>query len=582
MLRYRSRVQFRSAAAVSALFAAAAVGVAGPLPATRPAAGLKPAATTAPTPAVAAGRPATKPAGELTRRTVEELARRGADAIALGDIKAARDCFVDAVQLDPRHRRSLESLGYCYLKLNDVARATKSMEAAQAVPATAPAAAPVIATSSGRSLAVNLAYVLLRNRNAMRGAKYIKDYLASQSAAPPDEDVLDALAVCLAQAPDEAKVNRLYDECVKFYEQANARLEATRPNEKRWGVDWIPKSEWVEKDKENKRVRTELDDKAKQMSAARAILADKQSLYAAVTSNKPTRPRTPVAQVEAQLRTAKQKVDALQDEMTELTSKIARPAFPKLFEPMPMEELPAVASAAPGTPTPEAPVAAVPPVAVAVVPPSLVRPADAFTPPPSPADVAPPVPAAVEPPTPRRRAVFTTACGFAVAPDLVVTSAASVEGASKVSAQPADSEPLDAEVVRADGALALIRLKGKRMRYVGLGDAAFPGGAVQCVSYPTPALFDPSSEAIAGTATPAKDAWSVALAKHPRLAGAPILFGGRVVGVSVGGREDPSSRLPAATLADLRKLIGTDAPATLAQGNDPKAAVCLVSSLREK
>jgi hypothetical protein len=165
-----------------------------------------------------------------------------------------------------------------------------------------------------------------------------------------------------------------------------------------------------------------------------------------------------------------------------------------------------------------------------------------------------------------------------VAPDLIVTSAAGVEGATRVSVQPPDSDPVDAEVVRAEGSLVLLRMKNRRMRHVGLGDA-FAGGAVQCVSYPTPSIFDPSAELIAGTAPAVKDEWSVSLTKHPRLAGAPILANNKVVGVELASREDPSSKLPAATLADLRKLVAGDALGGV--NNDPRSAVCVISAMKE-
>ena len=503
---------------------------------------------------------------------------RGADAIALGDIKAARDCLVDAIQLDPRNRKALEALGYCYLKLSDVPRATRSLEGALVVPGEQP----------GRSLSMNLSYVLLRNRNAMRAAKVLKDYLAARPTSL-DQEALDALAICLGQAPDEAKVNRLWDECTKFYEQYNARLEATRPGEKRWGVEWIAKSDWEDKDKANKQAQKELDEKAKELSAVRTDFNKKKALYDIATSNKPGRSRVPPPSVlEPQLREGKQKMDELQAQYTEIAAKIVRPTLPKLFEPVPLEDTfantavavgpavgvnPAVAVAPPVAVRP--PVAVSPPVAVN--PPVAVPPGGPAPPTPPPVAVAPPPADPVEPAAPRKRTIFSTACGFAVAPDLIVTTAASVEGATRVSVQPPDSDPVDAEVVRTDGRLALLRMKGRRMRHVGVGDA-FPGGPVQCVSFPTPAIFDPAAEVIAGTATAVKDEWSISLARHPRLAGAPILFNGRVVGVELASREDPSTKLPAASLSDLKKLVAADAVGAV--NNDPRLAVCVVSAMK--
>src|SRR6188508_1807760 len=75
-----------------------------------------PAVPAAPAPAAPAGA---KPvSAEKTKRTADVLVAQGLDSLFAGDIKAARDCFIDTYQIDPKNRKALEGLGYCYLKMN--------------------------------------------------------------------------------------------------------------------------------------------------------------------------------------------------------------------------------------------------------------------------------------------------------------------------------------------------------------------------------------------------------------------------------------------------------------------------------
>jgi hypothetical protein len=231
----------------------------------------------------------------------------------------------------------------------------------------------------------------------------------------------------------------------------------------------------------------------------------------------------------------------------------------------------AVAVAKPAKPNP------VKPNPVAPAAPSPVAPA-APTPPPA-AAVAVPRPAAPEPRKPA--SVTSYAAAFPVAPDLLVTAAAAVEGADRVMVQPSGGDPMEVEVVTHDAGsgLALLRVPGKRMAYLTLADA-FNGGTLQTVSFPSVNIFDPVAEAIPGSAVPPKDEWAVRLGRHPRLAGGPLLAGGKVVGVELATRDADPATVPAATLADLKKLVGDKAgPAGMA---DPAAATVQVTATRPK
>lgn len=541
------------------------------------------------TPAVpnaAAPRPATAPTNAADRkaRTIEVLVGYGNDAMALGDYKAARDLLVDAIQVDPRNRQALTSLGYCYIRLDDVNRAMRSLEAAV-----------VGNPAPSREVTINLAYSLLRTRNPMRGAKLIKDYLAANPTTL-DEEALNAFAICLGQSSEEARLNRFWTECVAFYEQYNARVEATRPGQKRWGVEWLSQSEWSVHDNKNKSIQSQLDRKSGGLEAAKKEFYQAKKAYEDAYSGsrfkKSAAPNT--GALEARVRSAKEKADTLQREYNEIAAKFVRPTLPNLFEPMPMDFGSTALASATGTGTGISSGSGTP----AVASPGLRADPEPVSPPvtnqPKPAPVSPdPVesPVAVNPPAappsaepksePRKRSVFTSACGFAVGPDLILTTADSVEGASRISVQPVDSDPIDAELVRVDAAsgLALIRLKGRKMAYLPVADS-FGGGVLQCVSYPTVSIFDPACEVIGGSAVPPKDDWTIRLNKHPRVAGGPILAGGKVVGVCLASRDNDSTTLPSASLGEVKAFIGALPPSpTIA---DPTMAVVMVSGVKEK
>jgi len=559
-----------------------------------------PAATPArpPTGAPAApSKPATAPvtAAEKAKRTAEVLLVQGTDALTLGDFKAARDCFVDVIQVDPRNRQALASVGYCYVQLDDIPRATRSLEAAVA-------GNPAV----DRALALNLAYSLFRGRNTMRAAKVIKDYLAAHPGTT-DEQALNMYAICLGQSSDEARLSRFWTECVAFYDQYNKKVEATRPGFKRWGVEWIPESDWAITDGKNKVVQGKMDGKWRELQSVKAefnkLKKQYEDAYASSRFRKSAGPTA--ASIEPRLRSAKERAEKLQEEYNTISAQLIRPTLPKLFDPIKLDEFSdtAIASAS-GTGQSgigsaglrsDPPSLSEPPTLVKPQPQPQPQPEAKPVPQPQPRPqpkpqppvaVTPPVapqPSAEPPPTPepRKRSVFTYACGFGVGPDLIVTSAATVEGATRITVQPMDSDAFDVELVKVDAAsgLALLRVKGQRIAFLPIGDA-FAGGVVQCVSYPTPAVFDPESEVISGSAIPPKDEWSIRLAKHPRLAGAPILSGGKVVGVEMASRDNDTTTIPAVTLEALKQFAGVLPQAGVHP--DPRQAVLMVSGVRQK
>jgi hypothetical protein len=213
----------------------------------------------------------------------------------------------------------------------------------------------------------------------------------------------------------------------------------------------------------------------------------------------------------------------------------------------------------PASPTPKTPIAGNTPPAA---PPT-------FNPPPA----APPA----------RRSFSRSAAGFTVAPDLILTTSAAVKGAKRVMIEIPNAQPIEVTVVRTDDSgLALLRVEGKKFAYLNLA-AAFPGGPVQCPAFPEVSVFGVSLETLRGTATsPKGDAWKVALAKHPRLPGAPLLDGsGNCVGIELADREDLTDRLPALAFDKIKSFLAADAPAQPC-GNPGSALVVQITASFER
>ena len=74
--------------------------------------------------------------------------------------------------------------------------------------------------------------------------------------------------------------------------------------------------------------------------------------------------------------------------------------------------------------------------------------------------------------------------------------------------------------------------------------------------------------------------WTISLNLHPRVAGSPILAGNKVVGVCVASREAERNKLPAVSLAVLKKFLGEDAQPGSASG-DPTSNLLQLVSTRE-
>ena len=114
---------------------------------------------------------------------------------------------------------------------------------------------------STRELVINRAVTdIIQRTKAMRAAKSMKIYLEKHPADPPDETMLNLLGTSLFVAEQHTTAKGFLEQCAKLYEKQNARLEQTRPGEKRWGIEWLSAGEADRKLAERKKL---IDEAAK-------------------------------------------------------------------------------------------------------------------------------------------------------------------------------------------------------------------------------------------------------------------------------------------------------------------------------
>jgi hypothetical protein len=430
-----------------------------------------------------------------------------------------------------------------------------------------------------RAMVLNAAACGMATRAHMRAAKVIKDYLAAHPKEA-DEAMVNALGTALQAATPQERKNGFYAQCASFYKIANQRLEAARPGYKRFGAEWLGASEADAKQAAISARQKQLDSlaDAAMMAQERFDQANKElerQKFLLTHGEPPNNPYLRRAQSDAEL--AKDRLDQAKQKYDEMRASIEMPKFPASIELVAMDSTtaPAVAS------TPPTAVASIDPEDKPTLRTKPTPPRTTETTPPT--GAAPPAeePVALEPPRHTRGKVRITqyAAAFPVSPDLVLTSASVIDDGATLQLQAADGQGLSAELVRkdADTGLALLRVTGRKLHPLPIADA-FNGGAITCASFPTVDLFSPAAQTIAGAATAPKDNWTVALNLHPRLAGAPLIAGGKVVGVCVAPRDAERNKLPAVTLKQLRDFLGSDVASEGATGTPTTSLLQLVTT----
>ncbi len=150
------------------------------------------------------------------------------------------------------------------------------------------------------------------------------------------------------------------------------------------------------------------------------------------------------------------------------------------------------------------------------------------------------------------------AVAFAVGPELLITSYKPVQDATSIVLETPDGVTVKAKLVRCDAesGLALLQIQGRKLNYMNVADS-FEGGKLQCVTLSVGA-FQPTTVVVNGTGGKPAAEWSVRLEDGARLAGAPLVSGGKIVGVALPSKVQDAE--PAAVTPErLKAFLGKDA-----------------------
>lgn len=522
-----------------------------------------------------AARPTSAPVAR-SKASLEPILQQGADALAAGQLQAARASFLDALAIDPRNAKAYHGLGLCYLQQKENGKARDLLDKTL-----------TLTTTPDRAMVLNAAAANLAIKNQMRAAKLTKDYLAARPKEL-DEPMLNALGTALSKATATERKNRFFQEFAAFYIIANQRMEATRPGYKRFGMEWYPANEANAKSAAMALQQKDLDRLSDEIATAeeRLVAADKELARQKDLALRGEGLQNYYLQAaQANYDMCKANLQSAQDRYEKLAGSLERPKFPPEILTVAMDE-----TTAPPLSKPVIVVADATPVTPSINPtprtPRIPRPTPNTTPKtpsttPNPPTVDnPPAVAVVTPRPPRKVRVTQYAAAFPVAPALVVTSAAVIQDGATLQLQSSDGQSLSARLVRKDEAtgLALLKLEGRRLAPLSIADA-FTGGPIACAAFPTVDLFSPAAQSITGTAAVPKDnAWTVSLGTHPRLAGSPILSGGKVIGVVIAPRDAEKTKLPAVPLDALKTFLGSDVQPAGAPGDPATSLLQLITT----
>ncbi len=516
-------------------------------------------------------------AAAKAKASLEPLLQQGADALAAGQYQAAREAFLDAIHIDPRNAKAHHGVALCLMAQKETAKAAQVFDKVF-----------TLTTAPDRATVLNAAACHMATKANMRAAKVIKDYLAR--AKDLDEPMLNALGTALSAATSNERKNRFFSECEAFYLTVNRKFEEAKPGFKRFGAEWLTARDADAKNAAIAAQRRQLDSLSEAIATAEERLEtatkefDRQKFL--LTRGEPPNNYYYV-QAQTTYDRAKENLQAAQERYETLASTLPRPAFPPEIQVVAIDNV-----TAPPVSTPVATVASADPLGSGAttttpkpkpVKPKPPKPADTDTPTPTkvPEPAAPPV--ALEPPRSTRKVRITQyAAAFPVAADLVVTSAATLEEGATLQLQASDGQSLSAELVRKDPAsgLALLKVSGRKLIPLAVADT-FAGGPVSCASFPAVDLFSPAAQAITGSAQAPKEGWTVSLNVHPRLGGAPVLSGGKVVGVCVAPRDAERGKLPAVPLDALKAFLGGDVQPPAKAAGDAQAALLQLVTTRE-
>ncbi len=534
---------------------------------------------------------------KVSAASVAALLEQGRNALEARDYAAGRDAFSDALSVEADNPDALLGLGVAYMHLKDFVRARAPIERAAG------------SASANRVAILNMAFLQLTVNNPMRGVKSVMDYLRAHPE-PLDEPMLNAMATLMVNTEERTKQQSLFQQAEQFYDQYNKKLEAARPGMKRWGTQWLEASQtdakistWRSKLREVARLSSMLPGISARIKSLRPELAKQLSLQSRGWDNTAEMVQQQLSAAQSEWTTTQtqlQQARPTPEECPPIPTELALVSLSETFPPGGEGANPPQLASAQGNTSASTPEeqTQTPPQQESSDPPTdtlmpktdgpfakLATRADQSTSSdpvgvsPTPRRVIARGPQAQESNKPIK--VTQYAAAFPITTDLLVTSAVAVEGASSIRLQSSDGTSAPATVLRTSDGLALLRASGRKYTPLVIG-GLFTGGAVECPALASVNIFEPVANSITGTAAPAGDAWKVRLSRHPRLPGAPILAGGKVIGVELAGRDSDIAQIPAANLDQLRALLGADLPNGLGQSPNPASVIVQVIATQEK
>jgi hypothetical protein len=526
----------------------------------------------------------------------DALVSEGVKLIMEGDIPGGRKILEGVVRNEPKNARALGALGYALLKLNQKLAARDRMDqaAGNAVALTRP-------TALNRGIAHAVAGA------PVKGGQIVADYLVKQSSASAgsagnlDEQAVDLLGAILAQVPERQRSTPACVQVNKALEEQIRKLEAANPGYRKWGNRWVAQQQYDDYLKSNARLKSDMSTARKQLDESKKEAEDVAGQLRQLEAG-PSTPATRRAKwvAESRLEGLKQKVADGEKRLEALAGQEQVPVWDVELEPVALDadQPPPVSFSRESATAREAPTEN----GGGPTPPPVTRgPAQGEGRGAGGTDAGRSGGADGGDRTVDRtpdpihsggggggsitgvKAESGQAAAIAVSEHYFVVAGPVTAGCS-ISILDATGGHMDAEFVRGDAAagLALVRLKSGKARPMPLAESDPEAGEAEVMAFPGEVIFSPECKMLKGTLTRktgGDDDFSLSLPEHPRLAGAPVVQGGKVVAIVAPGVQPDRANLRIITAAQVRTFLGEKFPLPAAAGGeklDPALAPVVV------
>lgn len=465
---------------------------------------------------------ASQPTRPMPTDAVAALQQKGEDLLTAGDYPGAISAFQAELAQKPPSMRCLHGLGLAYWFDKQYTYAAKYLRSAY--------------IAAGSDVPVNLlANTVLAEcqahqpeRGILRAVVYLKKH-----ADAPDERAVDVLGYALATLPDNEWLSPAASSARDLYLELEQKLTPPRQGWKRMAGGWT--------------------------AAADEAAARHHAFTQAITDVQNAQHELQEVQNDTNRRGKATREVVAQNRLAEANTRYTQNSpYPATFDPLPLDP----ADAAPTTHPVVAPSAPVDIAETVALP-------------------TPPTPAATEvtPKAEEAQPQERHATAVAVAPNLVVTAAAAVKDAKKITLVGIDGKTQTAELIRRDdsGKLALLRVVGRPVKFLAV-NSDFAGGKVRCFTYDNAGLFDNDADVYNGTCDSVAGAiWNITLDNLPASPGSPVIGNGKLIGIEMATTTSKPASIPTITAKQVLKLLGSDLPADVPNATNPAQAVLRVN-----